>query len=200
MSVAEIEVAGCALTAMRVSYVGELGWELHLASSDLCAVYDALWQAGADFGMVDFGSYALNSMRIEKAYHGWGADFGSEYSMFDAGLEKFVDFVKTDFVGREAVLAQREAKPEWRFVRLVVDASDADPLPGDPILQGNSCIGYVTSGSSGFRSGQTLALGYVRASESVDDGDINVEILGSRRPARLSRRAFYDPENQRCRG
>jgi dimethylglycine dehydrogenase len=200
MSVAEIEIAGCALTAMRVSYVGELGWELHLASTDLCAVYHALWQAGADFGLVNFGSYALNCMRIEKAYHGWGADFGSEYTLFDAELEKFVDFDKTDFVGREAVLAQREVEPEWRFLRLVVEAGDADPLPGDPILQQGVCIGYVTSGSSGFRTGQTLALGYVQVNKMIVDGDLGIEILGTCHPATLSQQAFYDPENQRCRG
>jgi dimethylglycine dehydrogenase len=200
MSVAEFEVAKRAATAMRVSYVGELGWELHLASSDLSAVYEALCETGSDSGLVDFGSYALNCMRIEKAYHGWGADFGSEYTMFDAGLEKFVDFDKPDFIGREALLEQRERKPEWRFIRLVVDCVDADPLPGDPILLDGECVGYVTSGGTGFRVGRCLALGYV--SNDINDRETGFEIviLGESRKAGIVKQAFYDPANQRLRG
>ena len=91
LSVTELVVAGCATTAMRVSYVGELGWELHLASADLETVYRALWEVGSDLGLADFGSYALNSMRLEKGYHAWGADFGTEYTLFDASLENFAN-------------------------------------------------------------------------------------------------------------
>lgn len=199
MSVAEITVAGCPLTTMRVSYVGELGWELHMDSADLCAVYEAVCTAGAEFDLVDFGSYALNSMRIEKAYHGWGADFGSEYSMFDSGLEKFIDFNKPDFIGREAVLKQREQKPQWRFIKLIVDNNDADSLPGDPILLDGECIGYVTSGGTGFRVDQCLALGYVSNSINDPATGFEIEILGEACRATLAKRLFYDADNHRLR-
>ena len=200
MSLAEIHVAGRPVTAMRVSYVGELGWELHLASADLPGVYEEICRAGVDFKLVDFGSYALNSMRLEKAYHGWGADFGSEYSLFDAGLEKFIDYEKLDFIGLEAVLQQRDQQPEWRFIRLIVDNEDADPMMGDPILHRGDCVGYVSSGGTGFRIGQCLALGFIHAGIDNEAVGIEVEILGKTCGATLTRQAFYDPDNQRLRG
>ncbi len=199
MSVAEISLGGCDLTAMRVSYVGELGWELHLESKDLQRLYHNISTAGRDFGLADFGSYALNSMRIEKAYHAWGSDFGTEYTLFDAGLEKFIHIDKADFIGRETVLRQRKSAPDWHFVRLVVDSTEADPLPGDPIISRNQCVGYVTSGGTGFRTGKCLALGYTNANAALTEDHLAVQILGQNRPARLSPRAFYDPDHLRCR-
>ncbi len=200
MSAAGIKVAGRRVTALRVSYVGELGWELHLASSDLTAVYDALGAAGGDPGPADFGSHALNAMRLEKGWHAWGVDIGTEYSLFDAGLDRFVAFDKPDFVGRDAVLRQREAKPAWRFTGFVIEGGDADPLPGDPILQAGECVGHVTSGGTGFRLGRRLALGYVENDRFDPDGDFDIGILGKRRRAIVSETPFYDPQNVRLRG
>ena len=200
MSVAQIEVAGRRATALRVSYVGELGWELHLASSDLAAVYDALHAAGIDLGLVDFGSYALNAMRLEKGWHAWGADIGTEYSLFDAGLDRFVRLDKPDFAGRDAVLRQREVESTWRFTGFVIEGGDADPLPGDPILRAGECVGHVTSGGTGFRLGERLALGYVMNDHFESDREFEIEILGERRRAIASPTPFYDPENVRLRG
>ncbi|MDH3759499.1 MAG: FAD-dependent oxidoreductase [Gammaproteobacteria bacterium] len=199
MSVAQIRIAGCETTAMRVSYVGELGWELHLACSDLVKVYDEICRPGEDLGLVDFGSWALNAMRVEKAYHGWGSDFGSEYTMFDAGLEKFIDFDKADFIGRDAVMSQKQQTPDWRFVRLTVDIDDAEPLPGDPILSRGKCIGYVTSASAGYRIGQCVALGYIDGHLPTSELSPEIEVLGKARPAQACKHAFYDPDHSRCR-
>ncbi|MCP4766159.1 MAG: FAD-dependent oxidoreductase [Gammaproteobacteria bacterium] len=199
MSVAEINIAGIDCTAMRVSYVGELGWELHLEAQQLPRLYAEIERLGKDFGLADFGSYALNCMRIEKAYHGWGADFGTEYTMFDAGLEKFVDFEKADFTGREAVLRQRQSKPDWRFARFIVESTDADPLSSDPILQNGGTVGYVTSGATGFRTGKVVALGYVKADTPTEAAGFEIEILGHRCSAYHCERAIYDPDNARCR-
>ena len=200
MSGREITVAGRHATALRVSYVGELGWELHLASADLQTVYDALWREGADLGLVDFGSYALNAMRLEKGYHAWGADFGTEYTPFDAGLAGFVRFDKPDFVGREALLALRDQPAEWCFAGFEIEGGDADPLPSDPILLEGALAGYVTSGGTGFRLGKRLALGYLTARAGAADGPFEIEILG--RPCKALRvpTPFYDPENSRLRG
>lgn len=197
MSLAEIEVAGIPVTALRVSYVGELGWELHLASRDLPALYAAITAAGARHGLQPFGSYALNAMRIEKGYHGWGSDFGTEYTPFDCGLERFVGFDKPDFVGRAAVEALRERKADWAFRCFEIEGSDCDALPGDPILLGKQPIGYVTSASFGFRCGRRLALGYVRNGAVGFDQIVEIEIFGRCYPAKSVMPGVYDPDNLR---
>ena len=198
MSVTEIKLAGYPLTAMRVSYVGELGWEIHLESEHLEDVYHQISRAGQQYKLADFGSYALNSMRLEKAYHAWGADFGNEYSLYDAGLDKAIDHDKPRYIGRDAVLEQGNQTPAWRFVRLVVNNTDADPMAGDPIIHQDQCVGYVTSAGSGFRTGLCLALGYLNADVCEQVEEYKVQVLGKYCNARVSRLAFYDPDNLRC--
>ena len=200
MSVREITVAGKPVTAMRVSYVGELGWELHLAGDDLPALYEALFAEGAELGLTDFGSYALNVMRVEKGYHGWGADFGTEYTLYDAGIEGFVNWDKGDFTGRDAVLAQSEAAAEWKLVGFEVESGDADPLPSDPIFRDGEWAGYVSSACEGFRIGKRIAMGYVRADKADTGGSFAIEVLGEPCPAHLVPMPFYDPENSKLKG
>ncbi len=199
MSVAEIDIAGIPVTAMRVSYVGELGWELHVASPHLSALYDAIWQAGADHGICNFGSYALNAMRIEKGYHGWGADFGTEYTLFDAGLSKFANMSKGPFAGREAVQLQSGTRPEWDFVGLHIVDPGPEPLPSDPILKDGRLIGYLTSVSMGYRTGKLLALGYVETGALQIAEDCHVQAFGVDRKAVRHAPHVYDPENARLR-
>ena len=200
MSVSEIDVAGCGTTALRVSYVGELGWELHVASGDLQRLYDALWQAGEPHGICNFGSYALNAMRIEKGYHGWGADFGTEYTLFDAGLERFANLDKGDFVGREAVVAQGSVEAEWEFVGLDILDPGPEPLGSDPIVADGTLIGYVTSASMGYRTGKLLALGYVQKGRLAPGAPCHVRAFGTDRAAVRHSPHAYDPENERLRG
>lgn len=197
MSVREIDVAGRPVTALRVSYVGELGWELHMASDDLDHVYGALCEAGLEHGFCDFGSYALNAMRIEKGYHGWGADFGTEYTLFDAGLERFANLSKEAFTGKAAVLSQAEKTAEWEFVGLEIADPSPDPLPSDPIFVDGALAGYVTSASMGFRTGKLLALGYVKHGSLPMGGNCKVRAFGTDRPARRHNPHVYDPENLR---
>ncbi len=199
MSVSELEIAGIPVTAMRVSYVGELGWELHVSSGDLKALYDAIWIAGEPLGLVDFGSYALNAMRLEKGYHGWGADFGTEYTVYDASLDKFVNLDKEDFVGREAVLWQKQRPSDWCFVGFVIEDGNADALPSDPIYDGEILVGYVSSGGTGYRVGQHLALGYVKRGFEDPGRALEISILGARRRAIITATPFYDPANDRLR-
>ncbi len=135
MSVREITIAGAPVIAMRVSYVGELGWELHMRSADLVAVYEAIMVEGADKGIVEFGSYALNAMRLEKGYHAWGVDFGIEYTTFEAGLDRFVSRKKESFVGRDAFLAQLEQESIHVLSQARIRAFSVvfgDPNPGFP--------------------------------------------------------------------
>jgi len=197
MSVAEITLAGTPMTAMRVSYVGELGWELHLASADLVHVYDAIMDLAREVGGGDFGSHALNAMRIKKGYHGWGADIGTDYTLFDAGLERFADLAKLDFVGRDAVLAHGSAAREWEWIGLEVTEPSPYPLPSDPITVDGEWIGYVTSASQGFRMGKLLALGYVKHGSLGMGGRCAISVLGRERAAIRHDPAQYDPENRR---
>ena len=200
MSAARIGIAGCAATALRVSYVGELGWELHVASRDLGALYDAVRQAGAVHGVCDFGSYALNAMRIEKGYHGWGADFGTEYTLFDAGLGRFANLDKGPFTGRDAVVAQSQSTPEWEFIGLEITDPGPEPLGSDPILKDGERVGYLTSVSMGYRTGKLLALGYVSHGAVAMGEGCEVRAFGRARAARRHGPHVHDPQNTRLRG
>ncbi|MEO0823742.1 MAG: FAD-dependent oxidoreductase, partial [Pseudomonadota bacterium] len=208
LSAAEITLAGAPVTALRVSYVGELGWELHLASSDLARVYEAIREAGSAHGLCDFGSRALNAMRIEKGYHAWGADFGAEYTLFDAGLGRFARRAN-GYTGGAAVARQRETPPDWEFVGLEIadpvpeaptpeaPAPGPEPLASDPIVKDGAVIGYVTSASHGYRTGRLLALGYVRRGALAMGEQCAVSAFGRDRAARRHNPHVYDPENAR---
>ena len=197
MSAQEITIAGVEVCALRVSYVGELGWELHVASENLVTLYEAILDAGAPYGMCQFGSYALNAMRIEKGYHAWGADFGTEYTLYDAGLQGFAAPDKGDFIGRDAVLKQSETDPEWDWVGLEIERPSPDPLVSEPILSAEGVIGYVTSGTRGFRTGKSLALGYVNHGTLQMGEACQVSILGTPYAARRVSPRQYDPQNTR---
>ncbi len=197
LSVAEITLAGVPVTAMRVSFVGELGWELHLASEHLEQVYDAIMENVHKHGDCQFGSYALNAMRIEKGYHGWGSDFGTEYTLFDAGLEKFANMNKGEFIGRAAVEAQSVRQPDWEWIGLEITEDCPEPLASDPILKDGELIGYVTSASHGYRTGKHCVLGYVRRGTLDSGDDCSVRILGQLRSASRHSPHVYDPDNSR---
>ena len=199
MSVAKIDIAGISVTAMRVSYVGELGWELHVASADLEALYDEIWQEGIAHGICNFGSYALNAMRVEKGYHGWGADFGTEYTLFDAGLSKFANMSKGPFMGRSSVERQAKTDPEWSFVGLEITHSGPEPLPSDPIILDGLVIGYLTSVSMGYRTGKLLALGYVENGTLAMGQTCFIQAFGEMRAAVRHSHHVYDPGNHRLR-
>lgn len=200
MSVREITLAGAPVIALRVSYVGELGWELHIRSEDLKTVYDAVMAQGAEKGMVEFGSYALNAMRLEKGYHGWGADFGIEYTAFDAGLDRFVSKKKDNFVGREAFLEQAKTASEFHFTAFILDGDGADALSSDPICKDGKPVGYVSSGGTGFRIGKRIALGYLQGQVAQPGDTFEIEVLGLPVPATVATLPFYDPENNWPRG
>ncbi|MFM9843238.1 MAG: FAD-dependent oxidoreductase [Dongiaceae bacterium] len=195
----EIELAGVRLRALRVSYVGELGWELHLPLERLPEVYDAIWNAGKPHGIGDFGLYAVNSLRMEKAYRGWGSELTNEITMMDADMERFVDFTKPDFVGRSATMVSRQRGPSTCLVYLDVDAADADPRGGEAVFANGTCVGVVTSGAYCHASGKSLAFGYALPAHSTPGGRLQVEILGEMRPATVLGAPVYDPKNERLR-
>ena len=198
MPVREVMIGDAPVRMLRVSYVGELSFELHLPMHHLVPVYERLRESGEDLGITDFGSYALNAMRIEKGFHGWGSEIGPEYTLLDAGLERFAVPDKGPFIGRDALVQQLAEPRRYRYVGLRVESPHTDPLPGAPILIDDSVAGYVTSASTAFRSSGCVALGYVEAHRDLRSM-FHIEVLGQACRADLAPLPFYDPENRRLR-
>ncbi len=196
LSAQEIEVAGIPARALRVSYVGELGWELHLPMASMEALYDALIEAGSEFDIADFGSYAANSLRMEKAYKAWGSDMGIEVTPLEAGLDRFVKLDKA-FIGSEAVASRSQNGTDNRLAYLAVDAEDTDVLGNEPVFSSGSRVGLTTSGAYGHAVGQSLAFAYVEADHAIPGSELEVEILGRRCTAKVLDDALYDPQNSR---
>jgi dimethylglycine dehydrogenase len=200
LSVRRIRVARIEVLAMRVSYVGELGWELHVPNEALEVVYAQLLAAGRDFALAHAGLYAMESLRLEKCYRSWKADLSCEYSPLASSLQRFVRLDKTaDFIGREALRREAARGPGERFVPLVVAARDADAAAVSVVYRGSEAVGLVTSGGYGYRLKQSIALAYVRADLASPGTELEVEILGERCPAIVGREPLYDPENLRLR-
>jgi len=193
----EITVAGILLRALRVNYVGELGWELHVAINDMEALYDAVWEAGREFGIANFGLYAVNSLRIEKAYRGWGVELTNEVTMLDADMERFIKFDKEQFVGREATLKQREQERVMQLIYFEVDATDSDVRGGEPIFAGDACTGVTTSGGYGHFVKKSLGFGYVEPRHADPGTELQISLLGEHRRAVVVRDPVHDPANER---
>ncbi|HUL18116.1 MAG TPA: FAD-dependent oxidoreductase [Steroidobacteraceae bacterium] len=195
-----MRLAGAQALVARVNYVGELGWELHLANEDLAAIHALLTAAGGEFALAPFGLYAMESLRLEKCYRSWKADLTSEYTPLMASLERFVRLDKgADFIGRDALRREAEAGPRERFVPLLVEDGDADASAVSVLYSGGAVVGLVTSGGYGYRINRSIALGYVRRDLAVSGTELEVEILGVRRRAVVAREPLYDPQNLRLR-
>jgi len=196
----EISIAGVDdVRALRVNYVGELGWELHPAMADLPALYDAIWEAGSDFGIADFGLYAVNSLRIEKGYRGWGAELTNEVTMIDADMERFLKLDKDDFTGKAATIAQRNDERTLQLIYFEVDAKDSDTRGNEPIFVGDNCVGLTTSGGYGHFVGKSLGFGYVTPDLSAPGTELEIGLLDERRKARVLGDPVHDPQNERLR-
>jgi dimethylglycine dehydrogenase len=183
--------------ALRVNYVGELGWELHPRIEDMETVFDAVWEAGQPLGVANFGLYAVNSLRIEKSYHGWGSDLTNEINMLEAGMSRFIRFEKDDFTGKQATLNDQEEGLKWEMIYFEVDATDSDIRGAEPIFAGEKCIGITTSGAYGYRSGKSLGFGTVRTGSRHENTQMEVKLLGERHALRPLSKPAYDPVNER---
>ncbi len=193
----DIETAVGPVRALRVNYVGELGWELHAANHQLVALYDLLWAVGERHGMRDIGIYAVDSLRLDKCYRSWKADLEIGFSPLDASLDRFVDFDKQNFVGRDAVIAERDRGSRYRFVPMTLDeAGDADAPFCSSVFSGDRRVGIVTSGGWSFTLDTSIALGYVEQPFDVPGTKVQIEIFGERTPATVRREPLYDPANE----
>ncbi len=193
--------------ALRVNFIGELGWELHFPIEYANGLFDALFAAGAEFGIGMVGMRAMESLRIEKSYRMWGSDLTRDYTPFEAGLDRFVRMNKGEFIGKKALARQLAAGVPHRFVTLEVHGvTDADPLGNEPLFAGGRLVGRATAGYYGHVLGKSLALAYVetaRAATRLGDGDRDPRRApagdGARRVAvRSGERAAAGVAPQRC--
>lgn len=194
-----LSVARIAVRALRVTYVGELGWELYAPMADGLALWDALWEAGKEFGLAAAGYRAIDSLRLEKGYRYWSAELTPEYTPYEAGLGFCVRLDKGDFIGREALIAQRERGLERRLVYLTVDDPAAVALGGEPILHEGKTVGRVTSGGYGYTVGAAIAYGYVPAAHAAAGTPLAVEVFGEVISTRVARQPLYDPKGEKIR-
>jgi len=194
-------IVGLAPTkAFRIGFVGELGWEFHCPIENVRSIYQALMEAGAEFGIANYGLRALNSLRLEKGYLLLGGEISSERTPLEAGLDRFIDFEKGDFIGRQALLDQRKKGLADRLTLLVVDADNAEAMGDEPVYIGDEIVGRVTSGGYGHHLGKSLAMGYLKAEAAKPDTRVEIAILGERRQAEAVRIPLYDPGNEKPRG
>lgn len=188
-------VAGRMAVLARVSFAGELGWEVHAPVEAIPEIYDAVLAEGAK----PFGMWALNSLRIEKGYRAWKGDLSTDYSLLEGGLDRFIRFDKPqDFPGKAALLAEKQRGVRKRFVTLLVDAGDCDAPYMSTLWHGGVIVGETTSGAWGYRVGASIALGMLRADLAVPGTAVEVEIYGERFRAVVQQdRPMWDPENKR---
>ena len=197
LSVRRLRIAGAEALALRISFTGELGWELHLAMGDMPRVFDEVAEAGTAYGTGVFGSLALNSMRMEKAYR-VSADMTQEVTAYEAGLMRFVDPSKAGYVGHRALLANMAA-PRWKLVLLDVAAIDTDPLGGEGVFLNGRRVGVVTTTGYGHTTGRSLAWAYVDPDLDGPGTELDVLVLGEPVPARILDGPVWDPASVRPR-
>jgi dimethylglycine dehydrogenase len=201
MSVCSMDVGLATCDVARLSFTGELGYEIYVENSYAGPVYDRLLEAGEKFGIRQFGIRALVSLGMEKSFGVWSREFTPDYTPVMCGLNRFVDYEKADFIGREAALDDRDAEHEHKLVALEIDADEADAWGYEPIWLGDDYAGYVTSGAYGHTTEKSLALGYVKMPYLKTSGiEFLVHLVDGRRPARILSEPPYDPSASRMRG
>ncbi|QDG76109.1 FAD-dependent oxidoreductase [Labrenzia sp. PHM005] len=197
LSIQKAHVAGIACELYRVSFAGELGWEIHAPLADIPALYAAVTKAGA----APFGMYALNSLRIEKGYRAWKGDLSTDYTLLESGLDRFTKLDKEeDFPGKAALLNEKQQGSKQRFVTLKVDSDEIDPPYMSNIWMNGNIVGETTSAAYGFRIDACVALGMVREDLAHPDTALEVEVYGQRVAATVQPDGpLWDPQNQRLR-
>ena len=188
-------VAGQKAFLIRVSFAGELGWEIHAENAVMPAIYDAVLAAGAK----PFGMYALNSLRIEKGYRAWKGDLSTDYTLLEGGLERFVKLDKSqDFTGKAAILSEKQSGRKKAFATLVIDVGTCDAPYMSTLWQGDTLVGETTSGAWGYRVNASVALAMLRPDLTQPGTELEVEIYGERRRAVVQQdQPLWDPENER---
>ena len=195
-----INVGYAQARALRVNFVGELGWELHHPIEMQNTIFDLVMEAGKPFGIKPFGIRAMDSMRLEKSYRLIPRELSIEYAALESGLDRFVHLDKGDFIGRDALLKWKEKGFKNTFVTMRVEGvTDLDARGSEPIYKGDKLVGRCTSGGYGWRLGQSLALGMVSPELAALGTELDIEILGKRHRAVVIEESPFDPQNTRLR-
>ncbi|GHC10315.1 dimethylglycine dehydrogenase [Gemmobacter nanjingensis] len=193
-------IAGAECLLMRVSFAGELGWEIHSRNTDTPRIWEAVMAAGQGHGLKPFGMFALNSLRVEKGYRAWKGDLSTDYTLLQGGLERFIDWSKPAFRGKTALEAEKQAGVSKRFATLVIETGDFDPPYMSTIWHEGQVVGELTSGYWGHRVGACIGLGMIRADLALPGTDVEVEIFGEKLKARVQKdEPLWDPANARIR-
>ena len=196
----DIEIEGCSVNAMRVNYVGELGWELHHPIKHQNQIFDALFEVGEEFGLKPFGIRAMDSMRIEKSYRMVGTELSIEYSAFESGMDRFICLDKDNFIGREELIEWQERGSENQLVTLEIDGvEEADALGNNALTSAGELIGRATGGGFGFRVNRSLALAMVKPQYANEGTEFSIDILGKDHIARVIQDSPFDSQNRRLR-
>jgi len=199
LDVREMDVGMIPALVGRITFTGDTGYEIWVRPECQRALFDLLVENGSDLGLRPFGARALDSLRLEKSFGTWAREYRPIYGPYEAGLGRFVDLKKNDFIGREAAAREHEEGPKRRLVALVVDADDADVIGDEPVWHGGEVVGWVTSGRYAHHVGASVALAYVPAAIAGTGEPLEVEILGERRPARVQPEPLFDPKGERLR-
>ncbi len=195
----EAKVAGVSgVRLLRVNYVGELGWELHCPMADMPKVFEALMASGKPHGIQLFGTYAMNSLRMEKAYRGWGSELTNEVTLIEGAMERFVDFNK-DFVGKPGTLASKQQGPRIELVYLEVEAIDNDCYGNEPIYHDGRIVGLTTGGAYGHATGKSLSFAYVEPALAQPGTSFEIMMMGTMCKAHILEDVAWDPKNVRLR-
>ena len=193
-----IGMADCVV--QRVSYTGDLGYEIYCDPTSVRQLFATLWKAGEAFDMKPFGMRAMMSLRLDRFFGSWQREFSPDYTAAETGLDRFISFKKnTDFIGRSAAEAERAAPPARQLCAFVIDADDADVWGYEPIWLEGEVVGFCTSGGYSHHAGVSVAQGFLPRDKVADGLAVEIEILGSKRPARVVTEALFDPECARFR-
>ncbi|MDQ2942865.1 MAG: hypothetical protein M3R21_04245, partial [Candidatus Dormibacteraeota bacterium] len=198
MTAQQLAVGSVPCLALRVTYVGELGWELYCPSEFGLRLWDTVWEAGRDRGLVAGGYKAVDSLRLEKGYRVWGADIGPESDPYQAGLGFCVKLDKGEFIGRSALLKKREAPADTRLACLVLEDPRSVALGSEPVRIAGKVAGRVTSGGYGYAVERSIAYAYVPASAAVGT-TVEVEIFGTWINGEIAKEPLYDPKGEKIR-
>lgn len=201
LSVKRMQVGNCDAIVQRVSYTGDLGYEIYVPANQQVALYSVLSQAGQDLGIRPFGMRAMMSLRLEKSFGSWLAEYKPDYTPLETGLDRFVAYNKeVEFIGKVAALEEKARGVSRRLCTFIVDAQDADAVADEPIWKNNKVVGFVTSGGFAHFSGKSVAIGFLPV-EMISPGvEVEIEILGEMRNAVMIDQVLFDPKAERMRG
>jgi dimethylglycine dehydrogenase len=194
-----MDIANVSAMINRVTYTGDLGYEIWVAPEYQRRLYQQIMAAGKDDGIINFGMRALLSLRLEKNFPTWYRELRPIYGPFEAALDRFIDLGKNDFIGREAAAREKQEGGRLRRVSMIVDADDADVLGDEPIWHDGNVVGWVTSGGYAHYVDKSLAQGYVPKELATANGSFEIEIIGDRRKAAIIGEPLFDPEAKRMR-